>query len=481
MKSNRTSRFYLILIFSLGLLLAGCFSSSSDDNGDNGSDDNGSNGPDDNGDNATFALQVVDYRNEDGDTGYITIRHHGLDGEVNLEEEDENGGGPPTSVGTASEEGLHAHLPGRYVHPAEVEDKYGELANINASEGWAHVNLEQSKVVDPEEEHWHLKFNRFNVRLNSGPSGNGEVHGALGLQPPKELYGKDDEGDTDFDSPKQDAFTAAEPHQHIARLIDNDFSDPGSSVSDEWQADRLVSAIGDEFWETDTSGGMPPDIVANKDVGWLVRGRDGETYARIRVTDLLFEMTGDTDFEYEITMNIAEKDGDGKYPFDDNDEKFEGTLDRNDGGEACFDFVDKKERVECSGDDWDLLVYWDGTEGYQRGMGGELMGILLNGGTDREGEPRDGDAAVIGPMPPNTQMGWDDGDVDDEGNGLGQVERADEISFFDSPRAVHQDQPGGLFDDYPWHELLSMEIDGGPVWPNYRVYLIKDKAANSKD
>ncbi|WP_200195745.1 HmuY family protein [Halorhodospira abdelmalekii] len=415
---------------------------------------------------------MVDYRDADHNTGHVTLRFRGLDA-VMLDGEDDNGAGN-AHPGAASAQGTDdpfAHLPGRYIAPASTEEGFEEL-QVDASDGWAYVNLDRGAVVDPDEDDWHLALNRFRVRLNSGPSGPGEVHGALGLQPPAALYSTDDSGNPDFDSPLGAEFRAAEPRQHVARLVSTDFSDPDNSVSTEWQADRLVPAIGDEFWKMDRSD-MPPSIVADEDYGWLIRGRDGESHARMRVTDLFFTMSGGADFKYELTLNIAE-DGDGGFGAE--DVLFAGELDRNDGGKACFDFVSATPgAADCSGDDWDLMVYWDGAD---QGMGGDLFGILLNGGYGRNGEPRSGSAAVIGPAP----MEWYTGEPGDE-RGLGELDRADEVPAFGHAMAIIQDQPGGLFDDYPWHELLSHDAatPGGPVWPNFRVYLIRDQVAVASD
>src|SRR5690606_20171053 len=102
-------------------------------------------------------------------------------------------------------------------------------------------------------------------------------------------------------------------------------------------------------------------MTANPDNGWLLRSGEGNSYARMRATDIYFRTranVGVENFTFEFDVQVP-----GTEQFT-TSATFTGTL-PPEGGEACFDF-DTDATVACTGTAWDLKIGFAGRDFYLR-------------------------------------------------------------------------------------------------------------------
>ncbi|WP_200195742.1 HmuY family protein [Halorhodospira abdelmalekii] len=348
--------------------------------------------------------------------------------------------------GGSSDSGAGEALPDRDAIQTVVID-------VTDPEQTRYLNLATGTVAESEPEQWHLAFSGRQIRTDTAQ----EVHGFLGTDAPSELLDSDG-------APNLEALRNAAADDYIDLLIDS-FAEIDAAIRPAISGDVPRDEPGDFFYQLDMSS-MPPRLIHNDSVGWLIRGRNGETYARLRATDIYFDMGGSEGFRYTFTMDLQPRGAGG---FESHSHaagiEFSGELKRHRRDQRCFNFstYDAQEHqpgaAECSGTAWDLKIFRDPTARM-----GEDLTLLINGGFDRNGAPRPGAAAVIGSLP------WSE---------LASKHSAEEVPGYPDPDAWLQDRVESIAADDWFVEISSEDLPSGEartIWPTYRVYVIDTDA-----
>ena len=290
---------------------------------------------------------------------------------------------------------------------------------------WAYLDLDTGRTLDIDDAaadastEWDIAFKRVDVRLNGGASGPGEAVGGI-VDAQLELY--DEEGEPDVDAFLE--ATAEGEREAIARAVD--------PVSIEYVDDAPVAAIlgdgvdtGASWWIYDPANRA---ISANPSVRYAVRGADGESYAKARVTDI-------QQAERQVTVELELQPAGGD-AFD-VPATWVATI-GPEGGASCYYFATMGE-VDCEANaaTWDLQA--------EITPDGRAWHLWTNGGTRGEG----GSGASFGPLDAATAASFATGD--------------------DVP-VWTEDSAGGVFEEYPWY-AYSLR-DENRIWPNFRVYAI---------
>ena len=296
-----------------------------------------------------------------------------------------------------------------------------------------YVDLSTGDVVG-ENDAWHVALRRNFLHLNGGDSGPGNVAGAL-VGPQDHFYNGDGE-------PIASVFLNATPDSELGTLLE-DYPAPGSR---DWVTDALGSAFGGMGdWyvyqavapECNAGAGL---IRENPDNGWLVRSAEGDSYARVRATEIVFctrDGAGVDTFTFAFDVQVPGTDSFST------EATFTGSLPAA-GGEICFDF-DSDATVACTDDSWDVMAGFVGMNFFLRSNSGDS-------GT--------GNGGVFGPHAWAEVATWQSATIDDaSGDPIpGNLYVADSSS--------------GIFLQQPWYEY-GMPLDGSHnLYPNYRVYLI---------
>ncbi|MDY0050652.1 MAG: HmuY family protein [Halothiobacillaceae bacterium] len=304
----------------------------------------------------------------------------------------------------------------------------------NAAIGFTYVNLVTGTTValsDSEaaqSKDWHIAFRRTDIRLNGGVSGLLGVKGAIAVTPD----GFYDAQGTPITS------TFKDPNINAASMLA-----PFTGLSDaqvqtlSYKSDAyLPFIIGDGSALSWFAYDMQTHTLsANSDNWWLIRGAEGDSYARLHVIGL--EQNAK---QVSIEMYLQPK---GSAAFEGGAETWVADLGVSGTTRACYDF-ETRAPIACeTGSNWDLMVEIDGrswnlwtNSGNVKGSGkGGAFGVL--------------DASTAGSY----------------GSAAGVP------NFF-------ADSRGGVFADatstYNW-ALYSEQ----KMWPNYRVYAI-DTAGNGR-
>ncbi|AGA32302.1 hypothetical protein TVNIR_0601 [Thioalkalivibrio nitratireducens DSM 14787] len=304
--------------------------------------------------------------------------------------------------------------------------------DATSSAEYVHLNLHTGQAVEVAAQsevatEWHIAFRRFNVMLNGGTSGPGDVAGAL-------VAAQDDFYD-DNNTPITSRFTNATADSERPVLM-AEIAEPGA---DDWIRDSVTTVLSGT---SATDGGWylynPADgtMLPNPDRGWLLRSGEGNSYARMRMTELTFDTRsgrGVEHFRFEFDLQPA---GVGQFT---GQAAFEGLIPPG-GGEVCFDF-DADLIVACSGTDWDLKLGFLGRSFYLRS----------NGGVSGEGS-----GAAFGPFDWAQLATYTSATMDPGGTPLAGLYVPDSSS--------------GVFSEHPWY---AYNLAGQHrLWPNYRVYLV---------
>ena len=158
---------------------------------------------------------------------------------------------------------------------------------VNATTAWVYYDLENATVVDvPDANNWHIAFNRYNIMLNGGQSGDGSVAGFVG-KTPAGFY--DAEGNV-----VESTFTSAAPADTLADLTAADMATPadvGDWIIDDVRSRLNADAEGtypmlDYGWYT--YNGTVHMLSANPDNGAFIRSGTGDSYARFHLTDITY-------------------------------------------------------------------------------------------------------------------------------------------------------------------------------------------------
>ena len=309
--------------------------------------------------------------------------------------------------------------------------------DATSNEDYVYLNLDTNTVLSLSAEEaaassdWHLALRRFSVQLNGGASGPGQVAGALGASQ-DDFY--DGAGE-----PLASVFTNATPASELAVFN----TDP--AVPTRWISDSVVTLL---RGTSSTDGGWylynPANgtMSANSANGWLLRSGEGNSYARLRATELTFATragTGVESFTFEFDVQVPDTD-----QFTDS-ATFTGSLPAG-GGELCFDF-DADSTVACTGTAWDLKIAFFGRDFYLRSNGG------VSG---------DGQGGVFGPFEWSELSSWTSATFEPSGSSVAA--------------RYQEDVTSGVFDQHSWYayNLTGMHR----LWPNYRVYVIDTDRSN---
>lgn len=326
--------------------------------------------------------------------------------------------------------------------PANLQDPFSQ-ATIDATSNttYTYFNLTTGETVaisDAEAEtstDWHIAFRRYNVKLNSGASGPGNVRGAV-VAPQDDFYSSTGE-------PDANVFLNATPDSELEHLLAT-YTAPATLVEETINtvlegSGAQVGMMFDFGWYWYNLANH--SLSANDENGWLLRSGEGNSFARFRATELSY--TGSTGltatFEFDVQPAGASQ--------------FETTVTFDvsiaaGGGEVCFDF-DTDMNVTCSGTGWDLKV----------GVAGRSLYLRSNGGASGSGN-----GAAFGPFE------WD-GVLDQYTSATTDPSGA-AISFLYS-----QDSTGGVFVESSWY---AYGLDGNhKLHPNYRVYWIDTDSADA--
>ncbi len=267
-------------------------------------------------------------------------------------------------------------------------------------EGGAYVDLLEGRALGLSaaeadgDEGWHLALTGPEVFSNGGSSGPGLC--ALGL--------------------------LAEPGTDDVAALEGALGAPPA-----WVADRRVDAFGQGWHSYNPTNGI---FTAVPDVGYLVRGGEGTSYARLRFTALDFPSRENEGVQsFTITLDVQ---GAGKATFADTPVAFTGAI-GGAGGDLCFDF-DAAATVPCAGTSWDVLLGFEDRNFYMRPNGG------ISG---------DGQGGVFGPLAWDAVGAYASATTDPDGADLTDRYEAD-----DERSLVH---------DEPW-------FTGGELAPTYRIY-----------
>lgn len=180
-------------------------------------------------------------------------------------------------------------------HPAAVR-----TATVDASSNtdWAYFDLVTGTQTSANGT-WQIAFNRYNVKLNGGDSGTGKVAGFIG-KTPDGFYGADGQ-------PVADRFVSAKPDDAdlSAALAAADMAVPGAA--NKWVTDGFHSPLGPDYrgtypspldfgwysyYPTEAAGaavGLHQHMLkANPEAATLIRSGEGNSYARMHVTDIAY-------------------------------------------------------------------------------------------------------------------------------------------------------------------------------------------------
>lgn len=290
----------------------------------------------------------------------------------------------------------------------------------------AYFNLASGRVVALSEAEaaastdWHIAFKRYDVRLNGGASGSGRVVGAVGATQ-DDFY--DGAGE-----PIANVFVNATANSELEHLL-ADFTEPAR-----WSSDAIVSTLGEDWYVYDYTNG---NMSANDTKGYLIRSAEGDSYARLRVTDFTFPTrTGEGITSFNLAFDVQPG---GQVTFT-GTATFTGSIPAE-GGERCFDF-DTNATVDCaSSNAWDIVL----------GFSGRTLYLRTNSGPSGPGA-----GGAFGPFDWTDLAAYTSATTDTEGAPLASRYSADST--------------GGVFVGSSWYAYGM--AGGHQLWPNYRVYLI---------
>ncbi|MCI5104896.1 MAG: hypothetical protein MRY60_14100, partial [Algiphilus sp.] len=266
---------------------------------------------------------------------------------------------------------------------------------------------------------------RFNVAVNGGTSGPGTA--AAGLIGPQDAF-YDESGE-----PNASVFLNAEADDYLDVLLNDDFEEP------EFVTDAITNVFGEDWYRYNFATG---NITAEPDNGWLLRSGEGNSYARMRVSEIDFPTRmGQGIRSFEVTFDVQPE---GVSQFTDS-ATFTGSI-PGEGGLRCFDF-DTDSSVDCTGSNWDIQIGFQSREFFMR---------------SNSGPSGAGGAAGLGPFPWEELKDYASATIDPSGQSIVGIYQPDTSS--------------GIFATSDWY---AYNLQGQrQLWPNYRVYLIDSDPAD---
>lgn len=187
-------------------------------------------------------------------------------------------------------------------------------ATVDASKAWVYYNLNTAQTVSANEP-WHIAFNRYNVKLNSGTSGSGKV-GGFEAKTPAGFYSAD--GKVIASKFTENNILAST----LPDLTASDLKTPSSASA--WKKDSITSKLNPSaqgtypgkldygwynYYPTAEGTIVAHSQVANPNRGTLLRSAEGNSYARLRLKDISYATPGDIrsqqtwQFEFEVLPN----------------------------------------------------------------------------------------------------------------------------------------------------------------------------------
>lgn len=296
-----------------------------------------------------------------------------------------------------------------------------QSAQINAAshDTWVYFNLEQGATVS-QQDNWHLALKRTEIKLNGGVSGSGKVAGAL-LDAQDEFYVDGEASSSVFTNADADIEAQALAASHDLSSI-------------EWVSDSHRTAMQDWYVYNPTTH----QISAPQQSGWLVRHADGETYSKVRITEL----------DYSTVSISYTSQAAGTQQFAETENTLTATLEQG-STEACIDF-DGASAVDCANADWEWRFEID--------MANRAINLWTNGGVHGNGN-----AGVLGPISSEELAGYTS---------------ATSSNGQDISRLYASDSSESIFSQHSWY---AYGLTGQhKLWPNFRTYAIstnKDDAS----
>lgn len=289
-----------------------------------------------------------------------------------------------------------------------------ESVMLDASTTWAFLSLDQAAEVTVNDD-WDLAFFGTSTRVNPE-----RVSSAL-LAEQSEFY------DTDGDA-LANVFTNATSNSEQEHLLAS--FDLSSVTFATESTDAALGRDGEDFYDYH----FPTHTVsANDDVWWIARSAEGDSFAKLNVTDASFsEATGSLSLTADFFVQAND------------DSTYAGTAVTwattvADGEADCFDF-DSAASVDCSSS-----AAWD----FKLKVDGHSFLLLTNGGVSGSGE-----AGIV-----VESMSQAEADTETDGSAL-------------NSRAFAQDKGDNAITSNPWYAYNL--LGGNGIWPNFRVYGIQN-------
>ncbi len=169
-------------------------------------------------------------------------------------------------------------------------------ASVDASKGWVYFDLASASSTS-ETGNWHIAFNRYNIKLNSGASGSANVAGYL-AKTPAGFYGADGK-------PVLGKFNASTSLADTLADLTGPLSGPRTSSA--WVKDAIGSPLSPAFtgsypnalnfgwysyYPTDAAaapaGLVQHQLKANPQAAALVKSGEGNSYARMHLASITY-------------------------------------------------------------------------------------------------------------------------------------------------------------------------------------------------
>ncbi|MEM6927583.1 MAG: HmuY family protein [Myxococcota bacterium] len=314
----------------------------------------------------------------------------------------------------------------------DPEPELGDIQTLTVDatdrENFVYVDLDTATVLDAsaaDGTDWDLAIRRFEIRTNGGTSGSGTAESGLAFEPPG-LFDADGE-------PILAEFQALDPDNTVDWLT-------GEIDDGEMEADNIPGVFAEDWFNYDFATGI---ATPNPDVGWVVRGAEGTSYARVRMTQLDFPTREGMGIKsFTVTVELEDTDGFAA-PL-----TFEGSV-PGEGGSVCFD-MDTDTNVECTDPSWDL----------QLGFSGRNTFLYTN-----SGGVGDGMGGALGPYDWTELSTWTSASTNPGGQDLSTRFESDvsESAMSIEPWFAYNLQ--GQFQLYPTFRVYAVSpSEDGPLW-----------------
>lgn len=318
-----------------------------------------------------------------------------------------------------------------------IEDMTTQISvDATSHSEWAYLNLSQGTVVD-ETDPWHLALQRYHVILHP------DVEAAL-VAEQAEFY----DGETTVESMFVNSTAVSERNHLLEATVPAD--EAFATATNEFAiANGLMDIDAFLFYDMTSHG-----VFANDDNLFVIRSNTGSAYAKLVATQIIHPEKTYTDPDaYDQAVFQLEIAASGSDTFA---TPISWTVNTPGGvGEGCFD-LETQANVDCSDAGWDIKYSNTGT-----GRGLLNPTLRLNSGISGSGS-----AGVAGPF-----------EVADSDQIIHPIQDVENDAFDLTPHHYQYNVDGqsSVFSEYPWQ---AYGVQGGHnIWPNYRVYAVRDNTA----